>query len=192
MKILDIDTHNVVLIDIISLIQNCELNIVKDLEQFSLIDDTGSNFRKKDVKTIFYFYILKSICDAVINSPSKNKCVFYYNKGCLCESDLIIFKRCDTSKWKFSQFILTFIKKLNNILPNLFYIADNNHACIDLIDTTTGEGKELISSIKSNILIKNKKIFTFEKAKNFIKEYGLTYLDEQYFNKVKIKSLVYK
>ena len=40
--------------------------------------------------------------------------------------------------------------------------------------------------------VKSKKIFTFEKSKKFVKEYGLTYLDQHYFDKVKIKSLVYK
>lgn len=191
MKVLSLDKHNIDLIDVLSLLQQCETDILRDLDTFNLIDADGANFKKKDTKTIFYFYILKYICDCIINSRSKNKCVFFYNKKCLDQDKLNIFKRCDTSKWKFGQFILTFINKLNNILPNLFYVVDDD-VCFDQIDVDSGECKDMIGSIKSQMNIKNKKIFTFEKSKKFVKEYGLTYLDEHYFDKVKIKSLVYK
>lgn len=191
MKVLSLYKHNIDLIDVLSLLQQCETDILRDLDTFNLIDADGANFKKKDTKTIFYFYILKYICDYIINSRSKNKCVFFYNKKCLDQDKLNIFKRCDTSKWKFGQFILTFINKLNNILPNLFYVVDDD-VCFDQIDVDSGECKDMIGSIKSQMNIKNKKIFTFEKSKKFVKEYGLTYLDEHYFDKVKIKSLVYK
>lgn len=191
MKVLSLDKHNIDLIDVFSLLQQCETDILRDLDMFDLIDTGGANFKKKDTKTVFYFYILKYICDYVINSHSKNKCVFFYNKKCLDQDKLNIFKRCDTSKWKFGQFILTFINKLNNILPNLFYVVDDD-VCFDQIDVDSGECKDMIGSIKSQMNVKNKKTFTFEKSKKFVKDYGLTYLDEHYFNKVKIKSLVYK
>lgn len=191
MKVLSLDKSNIDLIDMLSILQHCETDILRDLDMFKLIAEDGANFKKKDTKTVFYFYILKYICDYIINSRSKNKCVFFYNRKCLDQDKLNIVDRCDTSKWKFGQFILTFINKLNNILPNLFYIIDDD-VCFDQIDINSGECKDMINSIKSQIMAKNKKIFTFEKSKKFVKEYGLTYLDEHYFNKVKIKSLVYK
>lgn len=191
MRELNVDKHNVVLFDVISLIQSCEKDILRDLDRLDLLTDEGCNFRKKDTKTVFYYYILKKICDTVIQSTNKNKCVFFYNKCCLSSQSLILMKRCDTSNWKFGQFIMTLIKKMSNILPNVFYISEDD-VCFDQIDICNGDGEELMSKIKNQVTIKNKKIFTFEKAKKFISDFGLTYLDEHYFNKVKIKSLVYK
>jgi hypothetical protein len=191
MKVLNIDKHNIDLIDMFSLLQQCETDILRDLDMFNLIDSDGANFKKRDTKTVFYFYILKYICEYIINSRSLNKCVFFYNKKCIDQDKLSIFERCDTSKWKFGQFILTFVNKLNNMLPNLFYITDDD-ICFDQIELNSGECKDMMVSIKSQIMRKNKKIFTFEKSRKFVKEYGLIYLDKHYFDQVKIKSLVYK
>ncbi len=191
MRSLNIDKHNIILFDVISLIQDCEQNILQDLDRLCLLTEEGCSFRKKDTKTVFYYYILKKICDTVIESTNKNKCVFFFNKCCLNSHHSILMKRCETSNWKFGQFVVTLIKKMNNILPNLFYISDDD-ICFDQIDVSNGDGTELMNIIKNQAMVKNKKIFTFEKAKKFIQNFGLTYLDEHYFNKVKIKSLVYK
>lgn len=190
MNIINVDKYNIDLIDLISLISECEIFILRDLDKFGLVDSTGANFKKRDVKIVFYFYILKHVCDYIIDTKSKNKCVFFYNKKCLNESELAIFDRCDTSKWRFGQFLLTLINKLNNILPTLFYLSDD--LCFGEIDINTGECEDLASSIKSKLVTKSNKLFTFEKSKKFVKQFDLTYLDEQYFNQVKIKSLVYK
>lgn len=193
MRSLDVDRFNINIIDVISVVSDCEIKIIKDLEQFDLIQSSTVNFRKQDVKTIFYFYILKYICDIIINSKSSNKCVFFYNKKCISKYNLAVFSSCDTSTWRFGEFILTFIKKLNNILPNLFYITDDT-ICFEQLNNhiNSGECKDLLIDIKNELNNKSKKQFTFEKAHKFILKFGLTYLDKQYFHEVKIKSLLYK
>lgn len=193
MKILDVNHFNIRLIDLISVIQNCEIQIVKDLETYELVSNETINLRKSDVKTVFYYYILKHVCDIVIESRTINKCVYFYNKECLDKSDLIVFSRYAVDVDGFKGFVSTIIRKMNTILPNLFYMCNDSFCFDDLCnDIKTGESSDVLNNIKSQLDKKHNKNFTFENAKKFVKKFGLTYLDKQYFNKVKIKSLVYK
>ena len=188
-----IDKFNLNIVDTISVVQNCELMIIKDLDKFELLNEGSCNFRKKDVKTIFYFYILKQICDTVINNKSLNKCVFIYNKKCMQTRDMLVFPRCDTTKMNFSNFIHTMLRKFNSVLPSLFYMYDSSICFEDIKnDSSCGEIQDIVHDIKHQLNIKSSKRFTFEKAKKLIKDFGLTYLDHHYFNQVKIKSLIYK
>ena len=82
---------------------------------------------------------------------------------------------------------------MNSILPTLFYVCDDDRCFKEVQnDVKSGEYIDISNDILSAQQRKSNKTFTFEKAKTFVKRYGLTYLDEEYFNKVKIKTLLYK
>jgi len=84
-------------------------------------------------------------------------------------------------------------KRINNILPTQFYIQ-HDQTCFNQLEnmSSPGEYREMVNDILAQHDKKSRKIFTFEKAKKFIDKYGLTYLNNEYFGKVKIKSLMYK
>lgn len=188
MLTIDIPKHHIRVVDFLQLVIDCEEHILKDLDMFDL--KTNLNCNKSATKTIFYYYILKHVCDTVMTNTSGNRCVFFYNADCVTQYD-ISFIQLTTSQ-HFVKFLNALIKKLNNVLPTLFFQCDD--ICFDQIvaDSTDGDFTDIVSNIRAAHDLKNYKKFTFEKAKAFVKQHGLTYLDREYFNKVKVKMLMYK
>ena len=177
------------LIDILTLIEDCQIEVINDLHRFELLEDLS--FKKHDTKKVFYYYILKIVCDTIIKSRGVNRCVFFYNHQCISDYDLQFLSYSNV--YRFKEFFNTIIRKMNSILPTLFYVCDDDRCFKEVQnDVKSGEYIDISNDILSAQQRKANKTFTFEKAKTFVKRYGLTYLDEEYFNKVKIKTLLYK
>jgi hypothetical protein len=177
------------LIDVLTLVEDCQIEIINDLHRFDLLEELS--FKNHDTKRVFYYYILKTVCDVIIKSKGIDRCVFFYNHQCI-QSYTIQFLEY-SSVYRFREFLTTIINKMNNILPTLFYICDEERCFDDIIsDIHTGEYIDISNDIIAAQQRKSNKLFTFEKAKSFVRRYGLTYLDRDYFNKVKIKTLLYR
>ena len=156
---------------------------------FELLEDI--NYKQHDTKKIFYFYILKSVCDCMLESSGNNRCVFFYNDNCIDRYKLQFIEHSDIHQYR--VFFTSLVRKMNSILPTLFYIISDDRCFKELSDNIeTGEYLDISNDIIAARRLKSNKRFTFERAKNFVKRYGLTYLDKEYFNKVKIKTLLYR
>lgn len=178
------------IVDLLSCVSDCERDILRDLDRYNLIECQNVNFRKRDVRTVFYYFILKQICDVMLRSRSSNKYVFFYNRKCVTHNQFKFFDMCNTNKYKFSDFLATMVNKINNILPTPIYITQD--ICYDDLADDVQDNVDIMYDIRNVVENKCNKTFTFEKSKKFVKQYGLTYLDTEYFNKVKIKCLLYK
>lgn len=189
MRSISIGNLQIKLVDILTIVEDSQIDIINDLHQFELLEEL--NFKKHDTKKVFYYYILKNICDTIIKSRGINRCVFFYNHQCVDRYPLEFIKYSNILR--FREFFNTIMKKMNAILPTLFYVCEEDRCLEDIIkDVKTGEYMDISSEILALQQRKSNKVFTFEKAKNFVKRYELTYLDKEYFDKVKIKTLLYK
>lgn len=186
MNSIDIDKYNLHVVDVIDLISSVEYQVLRDLDQYGVTPPF--NYRTKIIKTVFYFYTLKKICDVVIDCDARNKCVFFYNEDCMDQYDLTLHKK--QGSHTFVSFVKTFLRHMNSILPLLFYIT--NDVCFNELNDKSGDSQDILLDMSSTRVNKANKSFTFERSKKFVKTYGLTYLDKEYFDKVKVKALLYK
>lgn len=183
---------NIRFVDFMSVVQQMQHDIIADIDRFDLIVDGQININKNDVQRVFYFYILKKICDVVMSAEGGDRHVFIYNENCVCKYETI-FNNDALNVELFDKFLTRLVQRVDRILPTQFFIC-NDDTCFDELmnDTSSGEYRDFMSAVYSQQMKKNNKTFTFEGARKFIKRYGLTYLDNEYFSKVKIKSLMYK
>lgn len=189
-----VDNGRITLVDGLSIIEQCQYDIISDIEMYEMLDKQRHiNINKIDTQRVFYFYILKNICDIVMKSNTSTRCVVILNNNCVSEYSFDIIKLYGVETDKFCSFISRLFKHMNNILPTQFYIQ-HDQTCFNQLEdiSTPGEYREMINDILAQHDKKSRKVFTFEKAKKFIDKYGLTYLNNEYFGKVKIKSLMYK
>lgn len=188
------DNGRITLIDGLSIIEQCQYEIISDLEMYEMLDNQRHiNINKTETQRVFYFYILKNICDIVMESNSSSRCVVILTDGCITEYSFDIISLYGVDVDKFCSFMTRLFKRMNNILPTQFYIQHDG-TCFKQLEnvSTPGEYREMINDILAQHDKKSRKSFTFEKARKFINKYGLTYLNNEYFSKVKIKSLMYK
>ena len=179
---------NIKLIDILSLVYDSQVRIMNDLHMFDLLDQL--NYRKHDTKKVFYYHILKSVCDCIISSSDNNQHVFFYNRSCIDNYRFEVLNYSNSEE--FQKFLNILIKKMNSILPTLFYMC--NDRCFDEMvkDVNSGEWQDVYLAISAELAIKRNRKFTFEQSKKFVDKFELTYLDREYFNKLKISALLYK
>ena len=97
------------------------------------------------------------------------------------------------NKYRAGSFLTTTINKIKSLLPIRIFYNDSYDlkSAVDLINSSTGEGKDFLLKIKLLFAKKNLN-FSFLKVKNFSQRYDLTFLSEKIFNSffVKYKILV--
>lgn len=160
-------------------IEHCILN---DLHQFDLLDNIS--FKKHDVKKIFYHHIVKAITSGIFQSSDMCKIICIYDSNDIKRCKLLQY----SSIYKIISFIDTVVRKIFNLLPICIY-----YSTVDSITkymSSVGLKRELIFTLTDIYDKLNKQTFTFSKAKSFIKNYELTYLDKELFGKLKSKNLL--
>ena len=184
MSCLHIKRYNICVSDFINVCDSSLIDICEDLDKYDLLDNI--NINKHDVKTVIFFHILKRVCDIVISNRA-GRCVFVCdtNKIMLCD----FHTRLEVGRDK--SIITTMCKTFNRVLPSLFFLTADDTSCL-YKDIDCGESIDMIQSITNRLQSKSKKLFTFENVKRFVSKYGLTYISSSYFDKIKIKSLLYK
>ena len=184
MNCLHIEKYNICVSDFINVCDSSLIDICEDLDKYDLLDNI--NINKRDVKTVVFFHILKRVCDIVISNRVR-RCVFVCDINKIMSCDF--YTRLENGRDK--SIITAMCRTFNRVLPSLFFLTDDDTSCI-YRDIDCGESIDMIQSITDKLQSKSRKLFTFESVKQFISKYGLTYMSSSYFDKIKIKSLLYK
>ena len=180
---IQLNTHNITLINFYSIVTECELDIINDLYQYDML--LPLSFKVKDTKKVFYFYIIKKILEVLITSHDKNKLIFYFNENDIPLTEITQY----CTKYSFKSFIKTIARKLNQLFPLKIYFYD---LCFREFENITGEVKDIIMKVQYKSRSFKIENYTFSKIKAFTQKYELTYLDKEYFDQVKVKSIMYK
>ena len=186
-KKIQLNTHNITLINFYSVITECERNILDDLYKFDLLESL--NFKTRDTKKVFYFHIIKKLCDFLKSSRECNRIVFYFNEDGAPRTEIAEY----CNNFRFKSFISTIARKLNQLFPIKFYFGDIKFAEFKNISSkNNGEIKDVIMQIREKIKSFKIENYTFSKIKLFTEKYELTYLSKGYFDQVKVKAIMYK
>jgi hypothetical protein len=182
-----LNTYNLTFVDINSIVSACEVDIIDDLYQYQLLDNL--KFNNIDTKKVFYYYIIKKVCDILINSKDSNKIVFWFNDQGPGECDILQY----TSQSRLNAFIQTVFKKLRAFFPVKFYTSEIEFEEFRRIVTDDpGALREIVQNVHEAMKKFKIESYTFSKVRQFINNYELTYLDNHYFNQVKVKAIMYK
>ena len=181
----EVPTISFCLADYCEIINSKEKEIINDLHKYDLLSEL--NFRKGDTKKVFYHHIIYGVCEAVSSIKTQNRIVVYNNINYL-NSELTKY----TTKAQLIGFLNTLTKKMKSMLPIKVYEGEEDYdTFVDKCRTDRGELKTRAILIHNFIKQKSNQRFDFEKIKNFVDKYDLTYLSKHYFNNIKVKNLVF-
>ena len=190
---LNLDNYGLTVLNFAEIYRDAYVGIVDDLFTYDKYHD--HNVRSQDTKKIYYYHMIKTLCDHVIRSKTDNKIVIYYcEKDIKCDFPSVTNKKTrHTAKDRKQDFILfmsRFFKQIRNVIPVRCFLGDVKFVTfVQYYNTNKGKYLEVINNIRSS---KQQRVVNFEKMKLFTKKYNLTYLTEPYVNHVKVKSIMYK
>lgn len=190
-----LDNYGLCVINFREIFDSCYKLIVDDLFTYDIHNDW--NARRQDTKKIYYYHLIKGVCDSILAIKTSNKIVIYY-----CEKDIRCdFAHCENARTRrgvkkqdprgdFTLFMSRFLKQLKNNLPVRVFINDVKfNTFIQYYNNNKGRYIETINQIRS---VKEKKNFDLNRIKQFSKKYQLKYLTNDYFNQLKVRCIMYK
>jgi len=190
---LELSNYGLHLINFQDIFTKAYKNIVNDLFVYEKFHD--HNVRMQDTKRIYYYHLIKQLCDDVVDTKTSNKIVIYYcEKDVKCDFSQVANKKTRHIKRdkrpEFVLFMSRFFKQIKHIVPVRVYIGDVKFdTFIQYYNTNKGKYLETVNKIRT---VKQHKNFDFSRFKKFASKHELTYLTEQYINQVKVKSMMYK
>lgn len=193
LRYVELKNHGLYVINFEYLFYDAYKNIVQDLYTYDKFNDF--NVRSQDTKKIYYYHLIKQICDVVSSCKTDDRVVVYY-----CDKDIKCdFKQCDNKRTRkgvkrdnrpeFLLFMNRFLKQIKNILPVKLFVGDVKfNTFVQYYNTNKGKYVETINSIKNTRV----KPINMEKFKKFTDKYKLNYLTKHYTDNLKIKGMAYK
>jgi hypothetical protein len=180
MTILDLPYNNITLVNFNEIFYN-EIHplIYSDIIKYNLL---GKNLKNSDVKKIFYHYIIHVLCEKVL-SKFNNKPVFIFCNTFIKDCTIVQAYGKDSVL----KFLESFIKKLECMLPFKFCIIPYNLSELSYVSIPYDL---ILNSFISKQKNTDSKSYTFEKIKKFAKQHNLTFLDNDYLNRLKTKHVL--
>ena len=193
MDFYDLDNYGIRLVNFESVFTRAYGDIVNDLYLYDKYND--HNVRSQDTKKIYYYHLIKSTCDAVLEAKTNNRVIVYYSeKDVKCDFKQCMNKRTrkggkSNNRPQFVLFMNRFFKQLKGVLPIKVYNSSVKfNTFIQYYNTNKGKYLEMINDIRG---VKSKNT-NMEKFKIFSEKYKLTYLTKHYVDNVKVKCMMYK
>jgi hypothetical protein len=184
LKELNFKHYNIHVVDFNSILQkNIDGALIDDLHKFHLLNGK----MRSATKRFFYHHIILHVCEHVLNIKSKERVILYFHGNQLPNLKL--------SEYFAEEHILKLIneimRKIINILPLRVYQSTLSYEhFIHLLRRDEGRSKEIVNGLRELASISCIERYTFEKVKKFTKRNELTFLNADYFNRIKSKQLL--
>ena len=193
MKQLDLDNYGLTVLNFEHVFTDAYKDIVQDLYMYDKFHDY--NVRSQDTKKIYYYHMIKHVCDSVLNVDTDNKVLVYFSiKDIKCDFKQNTNKKTRVtntdSRDKFKLFMMRFFKHVKNMLPVRVFVGDVKFdTFVQYYNTNKGKYLETINKMRT---YKENRTNNYKRLRDFTKKYKLTYLSEQYLNQLKFKCIMYK
>jgi hypothetical protein len=157
---------------------------LSDMEKYDLL---GNPKFSRDVKKLLLHHTIHCVCETFIKRRSNTPCVLYFAKNTYNTKLHGFF-----SDSLINDELYQNVVKIKNILPIRVYIASEPFEMARLqIEENSGEGIDILSNIKYCIDNHQSERFTFSRIKQYTNRHKLTFLNENYFNRLKTKNLLF-
>jgi len=189
----DLDSHGLRVVNFEYIFTTAYREIVKDLYTYDAFHDF--NARHQDTKKIYYYHLIKTLCDYIVKSKTGNRLIIFISlKDIKCDFQYCENKRTRKGKSRSSQsdfgsFIQRFFKQIKTVLPIKVYISDVKfNTFVQYYNTNKGRYIELITNMKQ---CKTSTV-NMERFKKFSDKYKLNYLTKHYVDCIRVKCMMYK
>ena len=184
----NVPLYNIKLISFAGIFQkHIEVELISELDSYSLIKDDCINIRNKDVKRLFYHHIMHGLCNYMLSIKGRGKVIVVYSNIVVPSKELNKYIAIEDLQ----QFLNTFISKIIKMLPIKILMSPATFSKIRAdIRRKSGESTEYINMARSIVDKHDISKYTFEKARNFSKRYGLVFLSNDFFKQIKSKQLI--
>ena len=173
MSLIEVPQKNLTLINFNIHLECISKLINIDLRKYNLIDEKITN---KDVKRIIYHHVTYNVIQLVLKQ---------YNN-----QPVIVFNLNDTNEY--TSIVIKLLAKLIIMLPVNIYIVDHNiFETARKITKLTTELEDMTNTIAQQRKNIQRKEFTLQKIKNFAVRHDLTFLSNDYLNRLKTKHIMF-
>lgn len=188
-SMLTLPRHNLKLIDYAEIFKTkIETPLLNDLESYELIKEDVVNLKNKDVKRLLYHHIIHELCEYVLSVKGNDKIVIVYSTTSGHTKHLHRYIEEST----LLEFSNKFINRISKMLPiKIMQIQTTFKNVNDVMELKTGECYEIINCAVMLSENFDTGSFSFNKARYFAKKYGLDFLSNNYFKKIKNKQLIF-
>lgn len=176
--------YNFKVFDFAKICKEISKNTLNDVTVYGLLDEPKLT---RDVKKLLLHHTILCICEFFIKHRSSVPSVLHFKPGSYTtrlhefySSELIedqIFKN---------------IQKIQKLLPVRIFVCDVSFTTIaEYIECNSGEGTEFLNSLNLFINSSTSEKYTFSKVRQYALRNKLTFLNEEYFNQLKTKRLLF-
>jgi hypothetical protein len=182
---LKLETYDVRLIDFNKLFTSIiQYNIVNNLHDLECLHKSISN---RLVKKIFLHWVIFEMCEKILDKNEKSVVYFNYTQ----------IEECDILKYYKENDILNFLsyslRRVEKLLPVKIYISKYSIDYLShLLSKKDGKAYTTVNSIITKMNNIDITKFTFSGVKKFTKQYELSFLNNDYFNRLSTKQLMLK
>lgn len=176
--------YNFKIIDFTSIIKEVSNFVLKDIEVYNLIEVTKLS---RDIKRLITHHTIHQVCEVLLKKKNKVPYILFYSEGSY-STELHKHFGADAV----NDYLNNLVSRMRQLLPVRIFVTSLSFNTIKIhIDCNSGEGIEFLTNIKNYSDNFDNVTFTFSKIKNYAKRNGLTFLDEDYFNQLKTKQLLF-
>ena len=172
MQHVDLNNYGIRVVNFAEVFTLAYKEIVKDLYTYDKFHD--HNVRSQDTRRIYYYHLIKHMCDLIIHSKTDNKIViFYSDKDIKCD-----FKQCTNRKTRrfkkdtkpaFRLFMDRFFRAIKSMLPVKMHVSDVKFdTFVQYYNTNKGKYIEIINILR---IPPNRSYSTLEKFNKFVKQF---------------------
>lgn len=193
MQHIDLDAYGLRVLNFESIYTNAYKNITKDLILYDKFTDI--NVRNQDTKKIYYYHLIKQICDTITSCKTDNRIIVYFS----IKDIRFDFIKCNNRRTRkglktntreeFVLFMNRFLKQVKNILPIKVYIGDVKfNTFVQYYNTNKGKYLEIVNTLRTS----RARPTNMERFRKFTDKYKLNFLTKHYVDNIKIKCMMYK
>ena len=178
-----IDDYDLKIIDLNQLfIDDIQISLVDTLYEYNLLEKSINN---ANTKKFFFHFLILSICEKILKSNGKS--IIYFNNTQLDESSI---NRYFTEN-ELLLFLTKTLRRIEKLLPIKIYISKYSIDYLNhLLEKNDGKAQTTVNSMVSKINKIDISKYTFSEVKKFTKRYDLTFLNQDYFNRLSTKLLL--
>mgnify|MGYP001602074259 CR=1 FL=1 len=176
--------NRIKVVDFNSIIRQVDIDVVDKLyeidEDMSMICNMSQDFRR-----VFMYNLIKQTCDYILDGDCKEKVLMFVNVNAL---STFMSRYADNDK--LNIFISKCLRDVCNKLPvNIHISSDFTFEQFMNLGNDDGDKISIMNQVSHRMQCK--RVVSFEKIKKFIKNNGLTFLSETYFEDIRTKNLLF-
>ena len=176
--------YNFKIIDFAPICKDISRSIINDLYAYNLLDKPKLT---RDIKRLMLHHTIHQICEYFLNKSRKTPTFIYFVRDSYDTELHSIFGKDIINEWLY----LT-IMRIKKLLPIRIYVGIDTFAAINAqINDGGGDGIEFLHSLRNYADCHNTEKFTFSRLRSYIERNDLTFLSEEYFNRIKTKQLLF-